>query len=92
MMRRASAKPVQIEAKRIASVIKRNVETLAALRLAVSVAELTVEEGGRTISLSMPKGAQDALMNGVWDAAALLLDRFGEVRDVGARLPYVRGF
>ena len=40
----------------------------------------------------MPADAQRALLTGEWDGTGLLLENFGEVRNVASRLPYVAGF
>jgi hypothetical protein len=40
----------------------------------------------------MPPAARDAFVTGAWDTTGMLLERFGEVRAVAARLPYLTGF
>ena len=60
--------------------------------LRVSVKELTLTVGDRTVAISMPAPVQHALVNGHWDATGLLLDQFDDVRQVAGRLPYVSGF
>ena len=39
-----------------------------------------------------PPNARDALVTGAWDTTGLLLERYGEVDAVAARLPYIAGF
>ncbi len=60
--------------------------------LTLSVAGGRVEAGGHVVPIRMPDAVREALLSGQWDATALLLDRFDEVRAVSARLPYVAGF
>ena len=52
----------------------------------------TCESGGFRCPISLPAHARDALVNGTWDTTGLLLERYGEVDAVAARLPYVAGF
>ena len=59
---------------------------------ALSVADLTLTVGDRTIAVAMPPAVREALVEGHWDATGLLLDCFDEVRAVNVRLPYVHGF
>lgn len=82
----ATAAPDEIEH------VMRQVDRDPSAELRVSVADLTLSVGDRTVALNVPPPVQHALVNGHWDAAGLLLDRFDDVRAVAARLPYVRGF
>ena len=68
------------------------VEQDPALTLDVDLSALTVRFGADGASLSMPRAAREAFLNGSWDATALLLDRFEEVEAVARRLPYVSGW
>jgi 3-isopropylmalate/(R)-2-methylmalate dehydratase small subunit len=52
----------------------------------------TCESGGFQCPISLPAHARDALVAGTWDTTGLLLERYGEVDAVAARLPYVAGF
>jgi 3-isopropylmalate/(R)-2-methylmalate dehydratase small subunit len=60
--------------------------------LTVSVASQTVEMGGKKYAAAIPAGAREAFTTGTWDATGLLLDRFEDVQQVAAKLPYVSGF
>lgn len=82
----ATASPADIEE------IMRHVARDPDSTLRVSVSDLTLSMGGRSLALTMPPPVQHALVNGHWDATGLLLDDFDEVRAVAARLPYVGGF
>jgi 3-isopropylmalate/(R)-2-methylmalate dehydratase small subunit len=44
------------------------------------------------VSFSMPETHRRALLEGTWDSTALLLGNMDKVREVAARLPYMRGF
>ena len=57
-----------------------------------SVRGLTIDARDRTVRLSMPPAVRESLLAGQWDAMALLLDRFDDVRTVAGTLPYVTGF
>ena len=61
-------------------------------QLVTSISALTVATDGMTVSAHLPTGAREALVSGTWDATSLLLDRFEEVRQAAARLPYIQGF
>jgi 3-isopropylmalate/(R)-2-methylmalate dehydratase small subunit len=61
-------------------------------RVHVDVPALTVKAADRAIDATMPGAAHEALVSGAWDATGMLLEEFGEVQAVAARLPYVRGF
>jgi 3-isopropylmalate/(R)-2-methylmalate dehydratase small subunit len=65
-------------------------EPTTALRL--DLANLTLTAGTRTLPVTMPKSAHEALVSGAWDATGMLLDDFAEVQAVSRRLPYVSGF
>lgn len=52
----------------------------------------TLEAGDLAVPVSMPESVRSALLSGDWDATSLLLDRYGEVEQLAARLPYVSGW
>jgi 3-isopropylmalate/(R)-2-methylmalate dehydratase small subunit len=68
------------------------VEADAALRVRADLAALSVECGEERFDVRLPAPVRSAFLDGTWDATALLLDRFGEVRRAAARLPYFDGF
>ena len=72
--------------------VMRCVEDAPDARVSVSVADLVLQIDDRTLTLEMPAGMRDALLNGLWDATGLLLERFEDVRARAAELPYVTGF
>jgi 3-isopropylmalate/(R)-2-methylmalate dehydratase small subunit len=52
----------------------------------------TCEVEGFRCAVSIPVNARDAFVTGAWDTTGLLLDRYGEVDAVSAKLPYISGF
>ncbi|MHC4910509.1 MAG: 3-isopropylmalate dehydratase small subunit [Planctomycetota bacterium] len=52
----------------------------------------TVTEGETTEPAEMAESARAALLSGDWDATSLLIDRYQEVEEHKARLPYLSGF
>jgi len=60
--------------------------------VSVSLSANQVTAGGRTFAATIPATAHEAFLRGTWDATGLLLDDPDQIRAVGARLPYVRGF
>ena len=61
-------------------------------RLRVDLQAGTCEMEGFRCDVSLPANARDALVTGRWDTTGQLLERYGEVDAVAARLPYVSGF
>ena len=70
------------------SLIERAPETLIDARVGTGV----ITAGGLHIEASLPAALRDAFTSGQWNPAAMLLDRFDEVRAVAVRLPYINGF
>jgi 3-isopropylmalate/(R)-2-methylmalate dehydratase small subunit len=78
---------------------RRDVDALMTLvasdparEVSVNLETMTCTTRDYTCRLAMPAHARDAFVSGAWDTTGMLLDRFDEVRDVAARLPYVSGF
>jgi 3-isopropylmalate/(R)-2-methylmalate dehydratase small subunit len=76
-----------------------DIERLIALAESQSDLEFTLDlttsritAGDLTVSVGLPEGVRAALMSGNWDATGLLVDRYEEVEQVAARLPYVSGW
>ena len=65
-------------------------DTQPATNFVVDVRHLTISGGGVDAVLKMPRSAQEAILSGDWDATGLLLERYDEVEQVAARLPYPR--
>jgi 3-isopropylmalate/(R)-2-methylmalate dehydratase small subunit len=70
------------------SLIERAPETVIDARVGTGV----VTAGALRIEASLPAALRDAFTSGQWNPAAMLLDRFDEVRAVASRLPYISGF
>jgi 3-isopropylmalate/(R)-2-methylmalate dehydratase small subunit len=81
-----SADPAVIDA--LQSLIERAPETL----IEAGVGTEVVTAGALHIKASLPAALRDAFTSGQWNPAAMLLDRFHEVRAVASRLPYIGGF
>ena len=62
----------------------------ATLRVDLEAGTCDVE--GFRCAVAIPAHARDALVTGAWDTTGLLLDRYGEVDAVAAKLPYISGF
>jgi 3-isopropylmalate/(R)-2-methylmalate dehydratase small subunit len=60
--------------------------------LSVDLEARTLVAEGKTLPVSIPENAREALLSGNWDGTSMLLERFDEVKAVAARLPYVTGF
>jgi len=73
---------------RLQSLIERSPETAVHLDVATG----RVEAGSMTFTAQLPSAVRDAFVTGQWNPTAMLLDRFDEVEQVAAGLPYVDGF
>jgi 3-isopropylmalate/(R)-2-methylmalate dehydratase small subunit len=62
------------------------------LEFRVDLKSSILEAGDLAVPVSMPESVRSALLSGDWDATSLLLDRYGEVEQLAARLPYVSGW
>jgi 3-isopropylmalate/(R)-2-methylmalate dehydratase small subunit len=65
------------------------VEQDPSAELVVDLDAMTVAAGGRSFGISLPAAVRGAFLDGSWDATGQLLENYGEVRAVAARLPYV---
>lgn len=62
------------------------------LEVHLDLEAMRVTAGERTIPVTLPAAARDALITGRWDGLSLLLHDFDEVTAAAARLPYLRDF
>jgi 3-isopropylmalate/(R)-2-methylmalate dehydratase small subunit len=76
-----------------------DIERLLALAEAQPAVEFTLDlttsrltAGALAVPVSLPEATRSALVSGNWDATGLLVDRYDEVEQVAARLPYVSGW
>jgi 3-isopropylmalate/(R)-2-methylmalate dehydratase small subunit len=81
------------------SATRADIEAMMTVAESTPGANMTVALHGMTVSLgrhswpvTMPPPAREAFLAGSWDATALLMADFDQVRVVWARLPYVGGF
>ena len=72
--------------------IQAAVEHDPSVEIAVDVDSGIVRAADVQIQASLPAATRDGFLTGRWNPTAMLLDRFEEVRNVAASLPYVRGF
>jgi 3-isopropylmalate/(R)-2-methylmalate dehydratase small subunit len=56
------------------------------------VASGEISAGALRFTATMPSALREAFVSGQWNPTAMLLNNFGEVEAVAARLPYIRGF
>ena len=56
------------------------------------VDRMSVAFGGTTRPFVLPATARESLLEGTWDATALLLDRFEDVERTARSLPYISGY
>ena len=74
------------DASRLQALAAQDPETMFVLDLGA----MTVRAADLIVPVALPPAAREAFLDGSWDATALLLDRFDEVRSVADRLPYLR--
>lgn len=53
---------------------------------------MTVTSSGLTVEVTMPGGARKALLEGTWNATAVLMEAGEAIDQTAASLPYVSGF
>jgi 3-isopropylmalate/(R)-2-methylmalate dehydratase small subunit len=70
------------------SLIERVPETLIVADVGTGI----ITAGALRVEASLPIALRDAFTSGQWNPAAMLLDRFEEVREVASHLPYISGF
>jgi hypothetical protein len=52
----------------------------------------TLASRAGVLKVTMPDGAKRQLLEGTWDATAVLLEARDAIRSTAARLPYLGGF
>jgi len=68
------------------------VEATPEVEIAADVATGVVAAGSLRVAATLPPALRDGFLSGQWNPTATLLRDFHEVREVAARLPYIRGF
>jgi len=69
-----------------------SVELDPAQEVIVDLAKRSVTSRAGTLQASMPEGTRQQLLEGTWDATAVLLEAGDAIERTAARLPYLRGF
>ena len=72
--------------------LQRLIETAPDTTIQADVQSGVITAGPLRLRETMPPALRDAFVGGQWNPAAMLLERFEEVRRVADRLPYIRGF
>jgi 3-isopropylmalate/(R)-2-methylmalate dehydratase small subunit len=62
------------------------------LEFVVDVEARTVRADDLTVPCRIPDSTREALLTGSWDATAILLTDYDDVRRTASRLPYLNGF
>jgi len=62
------------------------------IEVAVDLEARAVTAGELSVAMTIPEPARHALISGAWDATALLLADYDDVRRTAAGLPYIAGF
>ena len=72
-------------ARRLIELAEGDPDTVFVLDLST----MRVSAAGVDVPVTLPPAARDSFAEGTWDATGLLLDKFEEVEQVAARLPYL---
>jgi 3-isopropylmalate/(R)-2-methylmalate dehydratase small subunit len=72
--------------------VQHAVEDQPAAGLLLDLAAQQLRCGDLQIAIALPAAARESFLDGSWDATGLLLDRFEDVEQTAARLPYVSGW
>jgi 3-isopropylmalate/(R)-2-methylmalate dehydratase small subunit len=84
--------PCVTVAREDADALMSRVEQHPGTTVRVDLQTLTCESESVSCSVSLPAAARDAFVSGTWDTTGMLLERYEEVRQAAARLPYLTGF
>ena len=68
------------------------IEKASDVTITADVQSGAVAAGDLRIGAMVSPPLREAFVSGQWNPTAMLLNRFDEVRDLAARLPYIRGF
>jgi 3-isopropylmalate/(R)-2-methylmalate dehydratase small subunit len=60
--------------------------------LVIDLEALTATYLGHSYAVDLPAGVRHQFLDGTWDGTRVLLDAGERIRQIAARLPYVRGF
>ncbi len=68
------------------------VERAPGVTVTIDLCELTVRAASVSSPVHLADAVRQAFLDGTWDATGLLLEEFGQVRQVAERLPYISGW
>jgi 3-isopropylmalate/(R)-2-methylmalate dehydratase small subunit len=72
--------------------LQRLVEDDPSAEIVVDLEAMEVRCGESSMAIALPPAARGAFIDGSWDATGLLLERYEDVEETMARVPYVRGW
>jgi len=84
--------PCVIAARQDIEALIAKSETSPDTEFTLDIAARTVTGGGLSVSVTLPDETRAALLSGNWDATGMLLDRYEQVAQAAARLPYIAGW
>jgi 3-isopropylmalate/(R)-2-methylmalate dehydratase small subunit len=65
------------------------IEADPSLAVCVSLESMQATCGDRTVPITMPEGARQSFIEGLWDSCGQLVDRAAAVRETASNLPYL---
>lgn len=78
--------------ERDAALLQEAVEADGARTFAVDLEEKTIRSGNLVVPVDLSDGARAQLLDGTWDATAVLLAAGPQIEKTAARLPYLNGW
>jgi 3-isopropylmalate/(R)-2-methylmalate dehydratase small subunit len=84
--------PCVIAARQDIEALIAKSETNPDTEFTLDIAARTITGGGQTVRVTLPDETRAALLSGNWDATGMLLDRYEQVEQTAARLPYIAGW
>jgi len=72
--------------------LMRLAEADPAAELRLDLEALRIEAGGLAFPIEMPEARRQVFLAGSWDSTGLLLEGLEQIRELAARLPYLREF
>ena len=84
--------PCVTGAREDVSRLQRLVDENPSAEIAIDLDAQELRCGDWKMRIALPPAARESFLDGSWDATGLLLDRYEEVEQTAAKLPYVRGW
>lgn len=72
-----------------ANALQAAIEASPTATMSVNLETMVAICGDRTVSITMPEGARQSFMEGLWDSCGQLVDRAESVRETAVKLPYL---